>query len=149
MSKAIRVLVVGLGNMGMSHAKAYHSIDNFEIVGLCARSLGEDTNLPDELTSYPKFQDYKTALAEIKPDAVSINTWPDTHADYAIQAFESGAHVFIEKPLATSVEDAEKVIASAKKHQKKLVVGYILRHHPSWAKFVELAQGLGKPLVMR
>ncbi len=149
MAKAIRVLVVGLGNMGMSHAKAYHAIDGFEIVGLCARSLGTGTNLVDELSDYPKYQDYEEALEKTKPDAVSINTWPDTHADFAIKAFEAGAHVFIEKPLATSVEDAEKVVAAATKNQEKLVVGYILRHHPSWAKFVELAQGLGKPLVMR
>lgn len=148
-SKPVRVLVVGLGNMGMSHAKAYHALEGYEIVGLCTRSPIADGSLPDGFAHYPQFTDYETALTNTKPDAVSINTYTETHANYAVAAFEAGAHVFIEKPLAATVEDAERVVASAMKNNRKLVIGYILRHHPSWEKFVELAQTLGKPLVMR
>jgi len=90
-----------------------------------------------------------SAMAATKPDAVCISTYPDTHEKYAVQAFEAGCHVFIEKPVADSVEGAERVVAAAKKANKKLVVGYILRHHPSWEKFIELTSQLGKPLVMR
>jgi predicted dehydrogenase len=145
-SKPVRVLVVGLGNMGMSHAKAYHALEGYEIVGLCTRSTILDGTLPDGFEHYPQFTDYETALMHTKPDAVSINTYTETHADYAVAAFEAGAHVFIEKPLAATVEDAKRVVASAQKNNRKLVIGYILRHHPSWEKFVELAQTLGKPL---
>ena len=60
-----------------------------------------------------------------------INTWSDTHADYAIKAMEAGADVFVEKPLAETVADAERVIATAERTGRKLVVGYILRQHPS------------------
>jgi predicted dehydrogenase len=88
-------------------------------------------------------------MAATKPDAVCISTYPDTHEPYAVKAFESGCHVFIEKPLADSVAGAERVVAAAKKAGKKLVIGYILRHHPSWERFVELTAELGKPLVMR
>lgn len=147
MSK-IRVLVVGLGNMGMAHAKAYHALDGFEVVGLCSRHV-TTMDLPDELADYPRFDDYFSALDTLAPDAVSINTYPDTHADFACRAFESGAHVFLEKPVAPTVAEAQSVVDAAIRAGKKLVVGYILRHHPSWSKFVELAQGLGKPLVMR
>ena len=147
--KPVRILVIGLGNMGMSHAKAYHALDGYEIVGICARSPIPADKLPDGFANYPQFTDFHTALAETKPDAVSINTYTETHADFAIAAFEAGAHVFIEKPLAATVEDAERVVASARKHDRKLVIGYILRHHPSWEKFVEIAKTLGKPLVMR
>jgi predicted dehydrogenase len=62
---------------------------------------------------------------------------------------EAGAHVFVEKPLADTVEDAERVVAAAKRTGKKLVIGYILRHHPSWTRFIELAKTLGSPLVFR
>lgn len=147
--KPVRILVIGLGNMGMSHAKAYHALDGYEIVGICARSKIPADKLPDGFADYPQFSDFHTALAETKPDAVSINTYTETHADFAIAAFEAGAHVFIEKPLAATVTDAERVVASARKHNRKLVIGYILRHHPSWEKFVEIAKTLGKPLVMR
>ncbi len=149
MSDSIRVLVVGLGNMGLSHAKAYHELEGFEIAGLCSRNATAMTGLPDPLAGYTRFDDYRSALAELKPDAVSINTYPDTHAEFAVMAFEAGAHVFLEKPVAETVAEAQSVVAAAQRHDRKLVVGYILRHHPSWAKLVELAQGLGKPLVMR
>lgn len=148
MSK-IRVLVVGCGNMGASHAIAYHTNDGFEICGIV--STGKSKEVLNERLGggYDLFSDYDEALATTKPDAVCISTYPDTHEAFAIKALESGAHVFIEKPLADTVEGAERVAAVAKQTGKKVVVGYILRHHPSWEKFVELSHQLGKPLVMR
>ena len=143
-----RVLVVGLGNMGMSHALAYTRIPGVEVVGVCTRHIDE-VKLPEALAGAQQFKDFDTALAATKPDIVSINTLPDTHADYAIKAMEAGAHVFVEKPLAESVESAEKVVATARRTGKKLVVGYILRQHPSWVKFIEIARELGTPLVFR
>ena len=145
----IRVLVVGLGNMGLSHARAYKAIDGFEIAGLCSRNIAEREELATEFPGVPRFNDYAQALAALKPDAVSINTWPDTHAAYARMALEAGAHVFIEKPLAETVAEAEDIAALAKTKGLKLVIGYILRVHPSWVKFVEVGRTLGKPLVMR
>lgn len=145
----IKILVVGCGNMGASHAASYHKMPEFEIVGLVARGESK-VNLNEKLeASYPLFTSYEEALETTKPDAVCISTYPDTHEAYCIMAIKAGCHVFIEKPLADTVAGSENVVAAAKKHNKKVVVGYILRHHPSWEKFVEVAQGLGKPLVMR
>ncbi|MBD2702146.1 Gfo/Idh/MocA family oxidoreductase [Spirosoma sp. BT702] len=148
-SKPLRVLVVGCGNMGSSHAIAYQIIDGFEICGIV--STGNSKVVLNERLGggYPLFDDYANALAETKPDAVCISTYPDTHERFALMAFEQGCHVFIEKPIADSVEGAERVMEAAQKVGKKLVVGYILRHHPSWEKFVEIAREMGKPLVMR
>jgi len=145
----IRVLVVGCGNMGASHAQAYQLIDGFEICGIVSTGKSKEV-LNEKLGGgYTLFSDYAFALAETKPDAVCISTYPDTHEAFAIMAFENGCHVFIEKPLADTVAGSERVAAAAQKSGKKLVVGYILRHHPSWEKFVELSHQLGKPLVMR
>src|SRR6218665_4026283 len=143
---SVRVLVVGLGNMGRSHALAYHRHPGFEIVGLVNR---RPPQLDAELERYAVRPDYEGALRELKPDLVSINTYSDSHADYAVLALEQGAHVFIEKPLATSVKDAERVVAAAKANGRKLVVGYILRHHPSWIGFIAEARKLGGPYVFR
>jgi predicted dehydrogenase len=55
----------------------------------------------------------------------------------------------MEKPIAETVAEAQRIVDVAKAKQRAVVVGYILQVHPSWAKFVELAQTLGKPLVMR
>lgn len=146
----VKVLVVGCGNMGRSHAKAYHSMDGFEIVGLVSRGEKSRQEVIDILgQDYPQFSDYSEALEQTNPDAVSINTYPDTHAEYTKMAFAAGAHVFLEKPIAETVEEAQEIVGLAKKSNLKLVIGYILRVHPSWMKFIEVAQDLGKPLVMR
>lgn len=147
--KTLRTLVVGCGNMGISHARAYHKLSDFEIVGLVSRSPQSREKLSKELGGLPTFSDFESALEKTRPDVVSINTYPDTHAEYAKKSLESGAHVFVEKPLALTVEEAQELVDLAKQKNKKMVVGYILRVHPSWTKFVDVARGLGKPLVMR
>ena len=147
--KAIRVLAVGLGNMGLSHARAYHNLDGFELAALCSRTASTKTDLPAELAGYPRYDDYFQALDELKPEAVSISTWTDTHVKFALKALEAGAHVFVEKPLAETIEEAQAVVDKATEMKRKLVVGYILRHHPAWSVFVEQARKLGSPLVMR
>jgi len=145
----IKVLVVGCGHMGTSHARAYHQMEGFTIVGLVSRKPESRERLSEELGGYPTFGDYAAALEEAKPDAVSINTYPDTHSEYIQMALNANAHVFVEKPLALTVETAQSLVDLAQEKGKKMVVGYILRVHPAWAKFVEVAQTLGKPLVMR
>src|SRR5690606_16703433 len=140
-----RILVVGCGNMGSSHAIAYHAMEAFEICGLVSTGKSKEILNTRLGGGYPLFNNYEEALAETKPGDVRIYTYWDTQGAYAIQALEPGCNVFIEKPLADSVEGAESVVEAAKKAGKKLVVGYILRHHPSWQKFVELSQELGKP----
>ena len=142
----IRVLVAGLGNMGRSHALAYHKDPSFEIVGLVNRSA---VDLPPELQGYPVTSDYAEALARLKPDLVCVATYSDSHADFAIAAMEAGADVFIEKPLATTVADARRVQAATQTLGRKVVIGYILRHHPSWQRLIAEARDLGGPYVFR
>jgi len=141
----MRVLVAGLGTMGRSHALAYHAHPDVEIIGLVNRS---DVVLPQELAGYPRFATFAEGLA-LKPDLVCVATYSDSHADYAIAAMENGADVFVEKPLATTVADAQRVVAAAKQLGRKLVVGYILRHHPSWQRLIAESRDLGGPYVFR
>jgi predicted dehydrogenase len=149
MKTPLRVLVAGCGNMGASHARAYHRMPQFEIVGLVSRGPKSRHALSQELGGLPEFADYNEALVKTKPDAVSINTYPETHGAYARAAIDAGCHVFCEKPLAETVEEAQSIVDAARARRRKLVIGYILRVHPAWVRFVELARTLGKPLVMR
>src|SRR5690606_10567664 len=127
-------------------AVAYHRNPGFRIAALVNRSPVE---LKGELAGYRVEHSFEEALKRERPDVASINTYSDTHADYAVMALEAGAHVFVEKPLATTVRDAERVVAAAKANGRKLVVGYILRHHPSWQRFIAEARALGGPYVFR
>ena len=144
-----RILVVGLGTMGMSHARAYQAIDGFEIVGLCTRNAAGRDDLDWEFPGVPRFELIGEALEALKPDAVAISTYTEHHAPMALEALAAGAHVFCEKPLADTLQAAETVVAEAQVAKKALLVGYILRVHPSWTRFVEIGRTLGKPLVMR
>jgi predicted dehydrogenase len=135
--------------MGASHARAYHKMPEFEIAGLVSRGPASRDALSKELGGLPQFSDYYEALAATKPDVVSINTYPETHAAYARAAIDAGCHVFCEKPLAETVDEAQSIVDLARKRRRKLVVGYILRVHPAWVRFIEIARTLGKPLVMR
>ena len=141
-----KVLIAGLGNMGLSHALAHHNHPDAEIVGLVNRST---VDLPDALAGYPFFSSLEEALSASAPDLCVIATYSDSHADYAVAAMEAGAHVFVEKPLATTVADAKRVVAKAVETGRKLVVGYILRHHPSWMRLIDEARAMGGPYVFR
>ena len=149
MDRPLRVLVVGCGNMGASHARAYHRIPEFEVAGVVSRGALSRGALAAELGGVPQFGGYEEALLATRPDVVSINTYPETHGPYARAALAAGCHVFCEKPLATTVAEAQSIVDAARARGRKLVVGYILRVHPAWARFVEIARTLGKPLVMR
>jgi predicted dehydrogenase len=149
MAPSLRVLVAGCGNMGASHARAYHRMPEFEIVGLVSRGPKSRGALAKELGGLPEFGDFHEALRTTRPDVVSVNTYPETHGPFARAALEAGCHVFCEKPLATTVAEAQAVVDAARARGRKLVVGYILRVHPAWTRFIEIARTLGKPLVMR
>ncbi|PTE16685.1 oxidoreductase [Fuscovulum blasticum DSM 2131] len=142
----MRVMVAGLGNMGRSHALAYHRNPAFELVGLVNRSVPV---LDPALKDYAITPDFHEALHRLKPDLVCVSTYSDSHADFACAAMEQGAHVFVEKPLATTVADARRVVDCARANGRKLAVGYILRHHPSWMRLIAEARAMGGPYVFR
>jgi Predicted dehydrogenases and related proteins len=135
--------------MGTSHARAYRAIEEFELVGLCTSREADRHDLEAEFPGLPRFERFDEALATLRPDAVAICTYTEHHAVMVLQAFAAGAHVFCEKPLADTLEAARRVVGAAGTAGKALLIGYILRVHPSWSRFVEIGRTLGKPLVMR
>ncbi|MEX0623191.1 Gfo/Idh/MocA family protein [Saccharospirillum sp.] len=142
----IRTLVVGMGQMGQSHAIAYHEHADFEIAGLVNRS---QVSLEQPLDGYAVETDFKAALQRLQPDLVSIATYSDSHAELAIAAMKSGANVFVEKPIAATTADAHRVAEIAAETGCKLVVGHILRHHPTWQAFIGRSRAFGGPYVFR
>jgi predicted dehydrogenase len=139
-----RGVIIGLGTMGRSHALA-HLAEGSQILGLVNRS---PVDLPPSLRHLPWLGSVQEGLA-LRPDLVVSATHTDSHADLAIAAMKAGAHVFVEKPLAATVAAAERVVAVAKATGRKLVVGYILRHHPAWVRLIAEARALGGPFVFR
>jgi len=146
---SVRVIVIGCGNMGSSHARAYARVPGYCLTGLVDHRRERAERLSAELGNISVFDTFEQAIASAHPDAAAICTYTETHAPLSLRALQAGLHVFVEKPLALSVTEAEEVIRSAAQARKRLVVGYILRQHPVWQRFIEEARRLGKPLVMR
>ena len=129
-AQRIRVLVVGLGTMGTSHARAYRAIDGFELVGLCTRAR------PTATTSRPSFPVCRVSNGSTRRSrALQSRRGGDLHLyrasrAMALQALAAGAHVFCEKPLADTLDAARRVVGAAHAAGKALLIGYILRVHP-------------------
>src|SRR5258708_9894080 len=117
MPQSKRVLVVGLGNMGMSHALAYARIEGFAIAGLCSRGIHSRT-LPAALAGSRQFTSFEEALAAVKPDVVSINTLPHTHAPFALKAMATAAHEFLAEPVAAQHSHAGRVGARPERSKR-------------------------------
>jgi predicted dehydrogenase len=151
MKPVLKTLVVGIGDMGGSHARGYAALPGYQIAGfVVAKNVERAKKLAKELkVEAPVYTDYYRAMKEIKPEVVSINTYVDTHAAFSTHAMRQGCHVFMEKPIAKTVAEAEEVQRAFLETKRKLVIGYILRVHPAWMKFIELTRTLGKPLIMR
>lgn len=150
MSDTIKVLNIGAGFMASLHAKAYQELDGVENVGIVTRNLSSSGKLAQSLGGdLPRFTDFEEALEKTSPDAVAISTYTDSHYRYVSEALNRGLHVFVEKPLAESMQESQELFDLANKVNRKLYVGYILMTHPSWNKFTEIAHELGKPLAMR
>ncbi len=150
MASPLRVLVAGCGNMGASHARAYHKMPEFDIVGLVSRGPESRGALSKELGGLPEFSDYYQALAQTKPDAVQ-HQHLSGHARRLRARRDRGRRPRLLREAARRNRRGGRSRSSTprSRHKRKLVIGYILRVHPAWTKFVEVARTLGKPLVMR
>ena len=117
--KRIKIGIVGAGYVSKHHISALRTLDFVEIVGIAdlnleaAQSMAAQFNIPVACSRLAE-------LADAKPDAVYILTPPSTHGALAIEALESGCHVFVEKPMAESLAECDAMIAKAE--EKGLIV---------------------------
>ena len=97
------------------------------------------------------YKSYEELLSDPKIDAVSVCSSNSTHAEISIAALKAGKHVLCEKPMATSIEDAEEMIAAAKQAGKNLMIGHNQRLYAAHAKAKEILQSgqMGKVLTFR
>ena len=117
------IAIVGLGIMGKNHYRTLKNIDNVTIVGLCDVVKNDDF-------SEPFFTDLDTMLDETKPDAVIIAAPTFLHRDIAIECANRDIDIFLEKPAAASVKDAEEILSVVNKANIKSCVGHIERFNP-------------------
>lgn len=131
--RPIRVAVIGLGKMGVAHTAVLASIPEVELVGLSDHHAPLGRSVRGLGHRAPFFQSPAKLLDKTKPDAVFVCTQPDAHRSLAELALEAGAAVFVEKPLAHTLADAEGIAAAAARHGKPVACGYNLGFVPIFA----------------
>jgi predicted dehydrogenase len=122
--------VVGTG-WGRHHAEGYSQAEGVELVGFCVRGESERSLAAARRFNVPLFVGLAEMLAKVRPDLVSVASREAEHREVAIAALEAGAHVYCEKPLAETVEDAAAMVAAARRAGRQLMAGYNYRFSPS------------------
>ena len=146
----LRIGVIGLGWFGEIHCDAIHGVANLELAALCTRKPDRLAAMAEKFNVAKTTPDYREMLADPAIDAVSIVTMWDQHTEPAIAALEAGKHVFLEKPMASTVEDCRKIIAAAKTSKGILQIGHICRFNPRYraAKQAIAAGRIGRIVAM-
>ena len=149
-SPPVNVAIVGCAHRphAWSYARALTSTPSARLVAVFDEDPALARSVADDFAA-PVTGDLDALLASGELDAVAVCSPTAQHRRHVEAAAGAGCHVFCEKPLAETVEQAQAIVDRTRERKRKLVVGYILRVHPAWTKFIELARTLGKPLVMR
>ncbi len=131
--RPVKVAVIGLGKMGVAHTALLASIPDVELVGLCDHHAPLGRSVRGLGHRAPFFEHPAKLFERARPEAVFVCTQPDAHRALAEMALEAEAAVFVEKPLAQSLEEAEGLAAAAARHGKPLACGYNLAFVPIFA----------------
>jgi predicted dehydrogenase len=127
----VKIAVIGTGYWGKNHVRAFNElkvegvIDELQICDVNERRAKEFANI----YHIPCTTDYNDLLTDDNLDAVSIATPTPTHFELAQRFMEAGKDVFVEKPMTTDSQEADKLIQIAEDNKKILMVGHIFRHH--------------------
>lgn len=130
--------MVGCGRFGEFCLSAFSTIPHLKLIGVADRDQrrAEATAGAFGITAY---SDYVALLADPGVDVVAINTPPALHAPMALAAAEAGKHVFCEKPLATTIDDATSVLRAVRDARVRLAVDYVMRWNPLYGLLRHLA----------
>jgi predicted dehydrogenase len=129
----MRVALVGCGQIARAHIGALAGQADLTIVGVCDRDE-QQARQAAALSGARPYTDLETMLRTERPNAVHVLTPPATHANLAIAAIEAGCHVLVEKPMALSLADADRMIAAATARGVMLGTNHNYRHKPSISK---------------
>lgn len=147
--KRHRIAVIGCGDMGSAHVRGFARLPNCEVVA----TVDPD---PTALTKYgvrwdgvsppPHFADTAEMLRAVQPEACVVAVPDILHRPVTEQVLAAGCHVFLEKPIATTREDCDAILAAAERAGKILQIGLVYRYATLYRRMAEIAQSAGAPV---
>lgn len=147
----MRFGLIGYGLWGKRHAVGIDKLDTADLVAIACKS---EATAAEAAADYPNahiYRDYRDLLARDDIEAVSIVLPNYLHAEVGVAALESGKDVLLEKPMATTVEECDRLIAAAKANNKVLSIGHEFRISRQWAGVKDIidAGDIGTPMHTR
>lgn len=138
----LKIGVLGAGHLGKIHIKCIKDIHEFDLIGFYDASPENAAAVTQEL-ELKAFDTIEALINEV--DVIDIVTPTLSHFDCAEQALKAGKHVFIEKPVTNTIEEAEQLIALSKEKGLKIQVGHVERFNPA---FIAAQPHLNKPMFI-
>ena len=131
--KQIRCGVIGLGWFGEHHVDALQQLPLVDVQAVCTRTESRLKEIKDKYRVPKAYTDYRALLADKDIDMVTVVTHIREHLQPTVDALAAGKHVFLEKPMADSIEDCDRIIAAAQKAGTCFMVGHICRFDTVYA----------------
>jgi predicted dehydrogenase len=125
----VKAAVIGVGSMGRHHARVYREMEAVELVGVADTNASVGTRVAN-LYGVPHFLDYRVMLDEVRPDIVSVALPTSLHYEVACELIVRRIHMLIEKPITSTLEQAESLIEQAAECGVVVSVGHIERFNP-------------------
>jgi len=140
--KRIRAAVIGVGYLGRFHAQKYSQMDDVELLGVVDTDMERAENIAEE-TGTKAYPDIASIPGDL--DAVSIAAPTTLHASISIPLLERGIAVLVEKPMASTIKEAESIIKASEKGKAILQAGHLERFNPALTK---LRDDIKKPMFI-
>jgi predicted dehydrogenase len=137
----VKVGVAGLGYWGPNLARNFDLLPGAELAWICDTSEAARARWAPAFPGARATAEFDELLDDGALDAVVVATHVPSHPELALRALEAGKHVFVEKPLAQSAGEAERVVDAAREAGRVLMVGHLLEYHPGVEKLHELISG--------
>lgn len=149
-SVPVRVGIIGTGFWGANHARVVSELEGATLTAVCDINLERAKNIAKRYGVSKIFQNYLDILRSDDVDAVTICTPSNTHAEISINALLMGKDVFVEKPMASSLNESIRVIEAVKSSGRRLMVGFIERFNPAVEVAKESLESgvIGRPLLI-
>ncbi len=127
----LRCAVIGVGHLGQYHAQKYERLEGCNLVAIVDSDEERSHTIAKRYNTQP-LTDYSELLGKV--DTVSIATPTGTHFQIASDCLKTGVHVLVEKPISTSIAEADALIALAKENNCLLQVGHIEQFNPAFCR---------------
>lgn len=149
--KKYGIVLVGCGYMGASHLEDVYYNDNIEIRGVVDYSPEKAKAFMKKYGALSWNTDYQDYLSDPLVEIVIIATYPATHLNILKDCLDHDKHVLCEKPITSSLEEAQEFVKLVKESKSKVLVGHILRHNATYGKIAEMIHSgaIGSPFVLR